>query len=359
MSKFSLLNLEPVGLFFSFKMMKKYSYLALFIAFVSCQQTATVNDDPSDDKVDSAFVLSNRIDSVTALIAEDSLNAALYFERAGLYMQNESLDPGASDLQRAVQLDSTNAKYWLKLGVLYYAMQQSRNAKDCWEECSNLDSRNIDCRLNLAEMYLAVGELKKGQKRLNELLDFDSKNSSALFLSGNYALMEEDTVKAMKYIQAAINEDQNLFKAYDQMGVLYSAKGDLLALDYFNAALRLKPYRFDIHYKVGRFYQSLQAFDEAVQAYNRVLEANPDHKTSLHNIAVIAVFAADYSRAIAYFTKAIAVDASYLEAYFGRAYTYELMGELVKSESDYRTSLMLAPKYMPSRDGLERLKGLK
>ena len=116
--------------------------------------------------------------------------------------------PIFSDLQFAVQLDSTNSEYWAKLGLLNYAMQQTRNAKNCWEKCSNFDSRNLDCRLNLAEIYLAVGELKKGQKRLNEILDFDPQNSSALFLTGNYALMDRDTVKAMKYIQAAINEDQ-------------------------------------------------------------------------------------------------------------------------------------------------------
>jgi len=350
---------SPSGFFSSFKMMKKNICLALCVAFVSCQQTATVNGVTSDDKIDSTLVLNHKIDSLTALIANDSLNAVLYFERAGLHMKARSLDPGVSDLQRAVQLDSVNANYWLKLGVLHYAMQQSRYARDCWEKCSNLDAENIDCRLNLAEMYLAVGELKRGQKKLNEVLDFDPKSSSALFLTGNYALMEEDTLKAMKYIQAAINEDQDLFKAYDQMGVLYSAKGDLLALDYFNAALRLKPYRYDIHYKVGMFYQSLQAFDEAVQAYQRALEVNPEHKTSLHNIAVIAIFTGDHPKAVTYFTKAIAVDASYLEAYFGRAYAYELMGDLVKSESDYRTSLMLDPAYLPSMDGLERIEGLK
>ena len=274
-------------------------------------------------------------------------------------MKNEDLDMGASDLKRAVQLDSTNAKYWLKLGVLYYAMQESRSAKDCWEYCSNLDAGNLDCRINLAEMYLAVGELKKGQKRLNEILDTDPKNSSALFLTGNYALMEEDTIKAMKYIQAAINEDQTLFNAYDQMGVLYSSKGDLLALDYFNAALRLQPYRYDVHYKVGMFYQSLQAFDEAVQAYERAIALKSDHKTSLHNIAVIEVFRKNYNSAINYFTQAITADNSYVEAYFGRAYCYELIGDLVKSESDYRTSLMLDVKYMPSRQGMDRIKELQ
>ena len=155
----------------------------------------------------------HKIDSITGLILYDTLNAALYFDRAALYMQNTALDMGASDLKRAVELDSTNAKYWLKLGVLYYAMQESRGAKDCWEYCCNLDASNFDCRINLAEMYLAVGELKKGQKRLNEILDADPKNSTALFLTGNYALMEKDTIKAMKYIQAAINEDQTLFNA--------------------------------------------------------------------------------------------------------------------------------------------------
>ena len=345
--------------FFNLKMKISYPYFIFSILFSSCQQSPNVKSLNSDNLLDTPSILMHKIDSVSELISYDTLNAALYFDRAALHMQNETLDMGASDLKRAVQLDSTNAKYWLKLGVLYYAMQESRNAKDCWEYCSNLDPGNLDCRINLAEMYLAVGELKKGQKRLNEILDANPKNSDALFLTGNYALMEEDTIKAMKYIQAAINEDQTLFKAYDQMGVLYSTKGDLIALDYFNAALRLQPYRYDVHYKVGMFYQSLQAFDEAVQAYERAIALKSDHKTSFHNLAVIEVFRKNYNSAINYFTKAITADNSYVEAYFGRAYCYELIGDLLKAESDYRTSLMLDVKYMPSRKGMDRIKELQ
>lgn len=336
-----------------------YLYFIFCILFASCQQSSNVKNISSDNLAEFSFKLMHKIDSVSDLISHDTLNPALYFDRAAFYMQNEALDLGASDLKRAVQLDSTNSKYWLKLGILYYAMQESRSAKDCWEYCSNLDIDNIECRINLAEIYLAVGELKKGQKRLNEILDTDPKNPTALFLAGNYALMDKDTIKAMKYIQSAINEDQTLFNAYDQMGVLYSSKRDLLALDYFNAALRLQPYRYDIHYKVGMFYQSLQTFDEAVQAYERAIALKKDHKISLHNIAVIEVFRKNYDSAINYFTQAIIADNSYVEAYFGRAYCYELIGDLVKSESDYRTSLMLDAKYMPSRKGMDRIKELQ
>ena len=178
-------------------MKKIYPYFIFCILFASCQQNSNVKNVTSDNLAEAPSRLMHNIDSLSDLILYDTLNAALYFDRAALYMQNEALDMGASDLKRAVQLDSTNAKYWLKLGALNYAMQESRSARDCWELCCNIDATNIDCRNNLAEMYLAVGELEKGQKRLNEILNIAPKNPTALFLSGNYALIEEDTIKAM------------------------------------------------------------------------------------------------------------------------------------------------------------------
>jgi len=321
----------------------------------SCQQQVVTPSNGTEVESDSTSFILLRIDSLSSQISRDSLNASLYFERAELYLKNNTLSPGASDLLRAVKLDSTNAFYWQQLGTLHYAMKNSRFAKNAWEECTHLDSRNIDCRLSLAELYLAVGEFEKGQEKINQVLDFDAKNADALYLSGNYALMEFDTVKAIKYIQASINQKQDFFKAYDLMGVLYTAKGDILALDYFNSALRLRPYRYDIHYKVGMFYQNIGAYDDAILAYNQALKINPEHKTSLHNIAVLNVFLGEYKKALDIFNQTIALDDMYLEAYFGRAYTHELLGDLVNAESDYRTALMLDPAYSPAMDGLTRI----
>ena len=335
--------------------MKNTLLLSLSALLFSCAQEPPTTNIQKNLEADTTNHFLVRIDALTTQLKTDSLNAALYFERAELYLKSKSLNPGASDLLRAVKLDSTNALYWQQLGTLHYAMKNSRFAKNAWEECANLDSRNIDCRLSLAEIYLAVGELKKGQEKINEVLNFDAKNADALYLSGNYALMKADTVKAIKYIQASINQQQDFFKAYDLMGVLYSAKGDLLALDYFNSALRLQPNRFDIHYKVGMFYQKLGAYDDAILAYERALVINTEHKISMHNIAVLHVFMGDNNEALDVFTKALAIDDMYLEAYFGRAYTYELLGEIANAESDYRTALMLDPAYSPAIDGLARI----
>ncbi len=339
-------------------MKRHLRYIFICFSLLSCNEKVS-NKASSNIKLDSTLFINASIDSLTLLILKDSLNASNYFQRAGYYMKINSLYKGLADLQNSVKLDPTNAEYFLKLGELNYSLQNSRVARDSWEKCSYLDPNSIDCRLNLAQLYLAVGELKKGQGRLNEVLDKDPQNSSALFLTGNYALMNKDTIKALKYIQAAINENQDFFNAYDLMGVLYSAKGDILALDYFNTALRLAPNQYDIHYKVGMFYQSLKLYEQALEAYERALEINPNHQTSMHNIAVISIFSQNYSKSIDYFTRAIQLDASYIEAYFGRGYAYELSGDLLKSELDYRTSLMLNPKYIPSREAMSRLNLLK
>ena len=335
--------------------MKNTLILSLCLLLFSCQQQSSTKALDVSVEVDSTNTILLQIDALSSQIEIDSLNAALYFERAELYLKINSLNPGSSDLLRAVKLDSTNAFYWQQIGTLYYAMKNSRFAKNSWEECARLDSRNIECRLSLAEVYLAVGELKKGQVKINEVLDFDSKNSEALYLSGNYALMDKDTVKAIKYIQASINQNQDFFKAYDLMGFLFSAKGDIVALDYFNSALRLRPDRFDVHYKVGMFYQNIGAYTEAILAYNRALTINPQHKISLHNIAVLNVFLGEHENALDVFSKAISIDDMYLEAYFGRGYTHELLGNIIKSEADYRTALMLDPAYRPAMDGLVRI----
>ena len=52
----------------------------------------------------------------------------------------------------------------------------------------------------------------------------------------------------------------------------------------------------------------------ALEAYERALEINPNHQTSIYNIAVISIFTQNYSKSIDYFTRAIQLDASYIEA---------------------------------------------
>jgi tetratricopeptide (TPR) repeat protein len=336
--------------------MKNFFLLFVCVGFIACENPTPQVLSPSSG--DESRMIQSSLDSLSALIISDSLNSIYYFERAELYLSSDHLVKGTQDLYKAVELDSSQALYWEKIGNLNFVTEASREAKNAWERCAKLNVNNITCRLSLAEIYLAVEEYKKGERHITDILNVDDKNSSALFLMGNYALAQLDTTKALKYIQAAINNNQNFFKAYDLMGVLYSAKNNLVALDYFNSALRLQPQRSDIHYKVGLFYQNMGAYLEALEAYDRAIQVRSDYQNAYHNKGVIYIYTKQFSMALEALTKAIDINPSYLEAYYARAYAYELIGARVKSESDYRTCIMLDPSYLPAMDGITRLETL-
>ena len=77
-------------------MKKIYPYFIFCILFASCQQSSNVKNLSSDItlEADTSSTLIYKIDSVSDLISYDTLNAALYFDRAALYMKNEDLDMG-------------------------------------------------------------------------------------------------------------------------------------------------------------------------------------------------------------------------------------------------------------------------
>ena len=112
--------------------MKNTLLLFLCMLVFSCQQSSVSTTESIPD-VDSVSIVNARLDALTIQIEKDSLNGALYFERAQVHLKNKSLMPGSFDLKRAVRLDSTNPYYWQKLGNLEYAMKNSRFAKNAWK----------------------------------------------------------------------------------------------------------------------------------------------------------------------------------------------------------------------------------
>ena len=71
-------------------MKKTYPYFIFCILFASCQQNTNVKNLSSDIIIesDASSNLIYKIDSVSDLISYDSLNPALYFDRAALYLKN-------------------------------------------------------------------------------------------------------------------------------------------------------------------------------------------------------------------------------------------------------------------------------
>ena len=85
--------------------------------------------------------------------------------------------------------------------------------------------------------------------------------------------------------------------------------------------------------------------DEAVQAYRRALEEDPDLVAALINLANIRYSRDELAEAQALYERAIALDPSYFEAHFNLGNIHHDHAQYVQAESSYREALALNGDY--------------
>ena len=76
-------------------------------------------------------------------------------------------------------------------------------------------------------------------------------------------------------------------------------------------------------------------FDEAIAAYTKVIQLDPESVTAYSNRGEAYYAIGEYDKAIADYTKAIEMDSEFWLAYYHRGLAYESKGEYEKAASDY------------------------
>lgn len=320
---------------------------ALLLA--SCTNTTTTQDEASEATVNDPVVQEVN----TVFDANDPL---AYLEKAIQHIKDKEFQQAEAMAATAYAMDSLNPAVLLEYGNVFYLRNKTRVSRDSWEACTAIDPEQIECRMKLAELYLTVGELQLCLTQLDEVLKRDKENYLANFIAGNAYLFRKDTTKAIRYVQRSIEYKSDYAKSHDLLGVLYAAKGNDLAIDYYKNAASLDPTNGDIYYKMGLFYQNKGMFPKAAEAYGQAIQLNPRDQNSFYNLGYVNVAVENYDKAIEHFSNAISLNSTNLEAYFGKAYAFEMLGDLNKSAENYRACLMIKPTYLPAMDGLDRLK---
>ena len=332
----------------------------IIAALVSLIFLASCGNDekPVDPKAADTAAISTpaELKAINAEILANPNNPELYHKRAKYYLDKKLFDEGLADMGRAMNLDSAKTDYYLTLSDLYFSVNQSGNAKKALEKCIALDPKNTEALLKLAELYLYVSKSDKSIEYINQVLKIDQYNAKAYFMKGmNYKDLK-DTAKAISSMQTAVEQDQQYYNAYMQLGILCAAQYNKLAVDYYKNALRIQPKSVEAWYALGKFYQDVQDFNNAIGAYTTLLKFD-NNKNAFYNLGVIyLVNAKEYNKAVEYFTGAINIDPRYTEAYFGRAIAYRELKDPKKEALDLQACLSIDPKFQPAIDALKSIK---
>jgi tetratricopeptide (TPR) repeat protein len=330
--------------------------LAVFITFTACDNT-TKNNPQALARDSTASAIPEELKQLNQQLKANPNNAELYHKRALFYMNTKKYSQGLADMLIAVNIDTTNAKYFLTLSDFYFIDNQTSKTKAALEKCIALDDKNTDAFLKLAELYLYVRKYEESIKYINMALKIDQYNAKGYFMKGmNYKELK-DTARAISSMQTAVEQDQQYYNAFVQLGMLCAAKKNPLAVEYYKNAIKINPKSIEALYSLAKYYQDTEAFEKSIEAYNNLLKVESKSMNTYYNLGVIHLInLKKYNEAVNYFTTAAQINPKYVQAYYGRALSYQALGNKKQALTDFEACVNINPQFEPAVEELKKYK---
>jgi tetratricopeptide (TPR) repeat protein len=340
-----------------FSIFKNLSLVFFALCLFSCKQNSDT-EVVDERRTDSLLNLINtpELKAINQKILDNPDDATLYNDRAKLYLKYKQYEDAISDAKRAIRIDSMNAQFYLTEADIFFASNETRNAKDVLELVVKKFPENTEGLLKLGELYYFVKQYENAFAKINQALKMNESLAKAYFLKGSIYKEIGDTVKAVSSLITAIEQDNQNYGAFLELGIIYASQGNPLALEYYNNALRIKPNSTEALYAKAKLLQDINKLDEAVLVYKFIVKQDSSHVASLYNLGAIEFANNNINQAMDYFTQAIQFNPTYAEAYFARGACYQELKDKNNAYSDYNMCLQLKPNYGPAVDGLNSLK---
>jgi tetratricopeptide (TPR) repeat protein len=300
------------------------------------------------EKTDSLSIKLNapELKAVNAELLNEPSNASLYNKRALIYLSLKQFQEAENDAKRAIKMDSTVALYHLSLVDIYFSTNRTRESKELLEATAKRFPDNIESLLKLAELYFLVKRYQDGIDYVNKALKINNNLAKAYYIKGSIYRESGDTSRAISSLETAVEQDNRYVDAFYDLGILYAARKNPIAIEYYNNVLRIDPTNPNANYAMAKLLQDLGKVDEAIKIYEGILLTDKGCDNCYYNMGAIYLqLKNDPKKALEQFTKAIEVNPNYVEAYFARGYTYSKLKDKESAKADYAMCLKIQPNY--------------
>lgn len=329
----------------------------LVLFFASCENGNTVDDIPNTTiATDTTLTEEERaFKEINELLKTDVNNTGLYLKRARLYQKYGDFNAAVNDLNRAIKIDSLIPEFYLLKAELLKNQDKFKEAKEVLDKCMYVDNDNVQARVELGWLALYTYNHKQALDYADAALKRDMYNAEAYYLKGMIFLDKKDTALAKSSFKTAVEQENDYYSAYIQLGLLYFYDESNISEGYFKNALRIDPKSLEALYSIAYYYQERGEYEKAMEHYQKSIDIQPYREPYFNMGYIHHEYLQEYEKAIEYYTKAINVEPRYLDAYFNRGLCYELMKNNVKAKADFQKVLEFNPTHTNAAKALERV----
>ncbi|MGK7942276.1 MAG: tetratricopeptide repeat protein [Crocosphaera sp.] len=174
------------------------------------------------------------------------------------------------------------------------------------------------------------------------------KESRQMIDQGNYNqyrhLTPQERYQKMNEIKDLIDDfrQKNNTKAdlWCEIGILYTANKDYEeALSAFENVLEIKPNNVDAWYNRGYVLDKLGSLEEAISSFDKTLEIKPDYYEAWNNRGIALDNLERLEEALSSYNKALKIQPHYLNAWYNQALALNELGRFDEALSSYAKAL--------------------
>lgn len=297
------------------------------------------------------------IGQLTQQIAAAPNDASLYAHRGALLYENENIDEGISDLNKAIELDSTQAEYYHTLADMYMDYYKSGKGLSVMQRAGAAFPKRIPTLLKLAEFQWILKKHTDALFTLERIRTIDPLNAEMFFMFGNVFKDMGKGDQAINAYQSSVENDPGLMDAWINLAQLLADKGSPAAGKYFDNALRVDSNNIDaLHAKAYYLSNTKNELPEAITLYKKINTLDPQYVDGYYNTGLLYLDMDSLNQAYKSFNLAINIAPTFAAAYYHRGLAAEMLGNRAQAKSDYENVLSLDPDFKSAKTGLVRVK---
>ncbi len=270
------------------------------------------------------------------------------YEEAVAYFNQRKFSYAENILEDLIRLNQLDYDVLNFLGIIKLNLNEYEAASKYFEQVIKICDTHIDAHYNLGLCYQKLNKYDEAECQYQKALEFmpghfDAKNNLALIYveQGIYD-------KAEKILKELVEENPSNAKAQNNLGNYYfKSRNFNEAVKNYYAATQLSG-EYDYQYNLGLCFLKMDYYESAYQAFNKVLQAKPNHLFAILNLGVIATKLKSFEKAEKIFNDLIPLHKEEPEIYFNLGYCYEEQGKYAQALSCYQKYLYFIPDSVPA-----------
>jgi tetratricopeptide (TPR) repeat protein len=288
----------------------------------------------------------------------------------------------------------TQSAQWLESGKELAREGRYEEAIEAFEEARDLAPRDVEPYLALSTVYEVQDELEKASAQLDEAAEIAPDDASVQQHRGRLLCMRHEVRACVETLEGAVSLDPEDASGHFWLGLAYqqlSEGGQDRALTQFREAIRLDPENPDAYIALGnlygnqpgneplavdaykeairvaveageeemalharaelaKLYYAQDQYDQCVDEWTQVLEANPDDPDAHRHVALCFTRrreTGDLERAVDAFETALALDFETIDVY------YFVLGQHYAHQEDYVRAMLAWDQFLRFSDNPE------